>query len=103
MGGGLSPPRRAEDAREHFLWITNGSRAGQRLRFGRVPMTLGRRSGCDAVLGEDTEISGRHCEVVAKGLQGDAQVNDLGSTNGSFVDGRRPRLGPGWPMAPRCA
>jgi serine phosphatase RsbU (regulator of sigma subunit) len=88
MGGPGLAVRRQADAREHFLLIVQGEQAGQRLPFGRTPLVLGRRTGCDVVLA-DAEISGRHCEVVAKGYQGDALVTDLGSTNGTFVDGKR--------------
>jgi hypothetical protein len=86
-GPGLAV-RRDVDAREHFLLIVQGERAGERVPFGRSPLVLGRKPGCDLVLA-DTEVSGRHCEVAARGQQGDAAVTDLGSTNGTYVDGKR--------------
>jgi hypothetical protein len=47
------------------------------------PVTVGRDPGCDVVLAE-TVVSGRHARLVPRG-RGYA-VEDLGSTNGTFVD-----------------
>jgi len=76
------------DQREHFLLMVKGEQVGLRIPFGGKPLLLGRKSPCDVVLA-DSEVSGRHCDVVARGTAGDALVTDLQSTNGTFVDSKR--------------
>jgi hypothetical protein len=46
---------------------------------------IGRASECDLSITDDEEISKRHCELVMEG--GYVLVNDLNSTNGTFVNG----------------
>src|SRR5205807_7919781 len=59
---------------------------GRRVAIGDGPVTIGRHPECDVVL-DDTNVSRRHAEVRR---QGDAYVLvDLGSTNGSKVNGAR--------------
>jgi serine phosphatase RsbU (regulator of sigma subunit) len=53
-----------------------------------VPIRLGRRAPCEWLLA-DTEVSGLHCQVQAVAGVDALTVTDLGSTNGSFVDGQR--------------
>lgn len=78
----------ATDGREHYLVQVEGSEPGRRIPFGRQPLRLGRRAPAELLLA-DAEVSGLHCEVVARGSVGDATVTDLGSTNGTFLNGRR--------------
>lgn len=78
----------AADGREHYLVQLEGSEPGRRILFGRQPLRLGRRVPAELLLA-DAEVSGLHCEVVARGSVGDALVTDLGSTNGTFLNGRR--------------
>jgi pSer/pThr/pTyr-binding forkhead associated (FHA) protein len=47
---------------------------------------VGRDSNCDARL-DSLRVSRRHCLIIATG--GDVVVRDLGSTNGTWVNGRR--------------
>jgi serine phosphatase RsbU (regulator of sigma subunit) len=82
------PRNAAPDGREHYLVQVGGTDPGRRIPFGRQPLRLGRRAPADVLL-TDGEVSGLHCEVVARGVAGDALVTDLGSTNGTFVNGRR--------------
>jgi serine phosphatase RsbU (regulator of sigma subunit) len=82
------PRAPAADGREHYLVQVDGSEPGRRIQFGRQPLRLGRRPPAEVLL-MDGEVSGLHCEVVARGSAGDALVTDLGSTNGTFVNGRR--------------
>lgn len=61
----------------------------------RPRMLVGRREGCDIVL-EFGNVSSRHCELSL--IDGYWQVNDLGSSNGTKVNGSRiteQRLTPG--------
>ena len=75
------------DARQHYLLVLQGAQVGRRVAFGKQPLVLGRKPPADVML-VDTEVSSRHCEVAARGNAGDAQVTDLQSTNGTFVDGK---------------
>ena len=58
--------------------------AGQRLELDRE-LTLG-RAGCDVTL-EDHQISRRHLALRPSGTE--LGIEDLGSTNGTDVDGQR--------------
>ena len=51
-------------------------------------VTIGRGEDCDIKLGSD-RVSRHHCEVVYK--DGHFELNDLGSTNGTYVSGQRVR------------
>lgn len=58
---------------------------GRRLVVGAAGVTLGRSRECDIVL-EDPNVSRKHAEVRPRG--GSWVVADLGSTNGSRLNGR---------------
>lgn len=70
----------------HDLVYTDESGTPQRLRLGQQPVRIGRRAPCELVL-KDSEVSGVHCEVQL--INDELMVSDRGSTNGTFVDGRR--------------
>jgi hypothetical protein len=59
---------------------------GTTIAIGGAPIVIGRLPGCGVVLG-DTNVSRRHAQVALD--DGDVVVTDLGSTNGTFVNGRR--------------
>lgn len=50
-------------------------------------LTIGRAPGCGLVLGADNFVSARHARVFRQGQ--DYWVEDLGSTNGTLLNGRR--------------
>lgn len=50
-------------------------------------ITLGRSTACDIPMPAASNVSGRHCMIQLAG--GQVTVTDLGSTNGTFVGGRR--------------
>jgi hypothetical protein len=50
------------------------------------PVVIGRSPGADIVIGEDF-VSGRHARISPAG--GGAVIEDLGSTNGTLVNGAR--------------
>jgi pSer/pThr/pTyr-binding forkhead associated (FHA) protein len=60
---------------------------GRRLLIGPAGATIGRSRQCDIVL-EDPNVSRRHAEV-RPGEAGSWVLADLGSTNGSSLNGRR--------------
>ena len=74
--------------------VKTGSEAGRRLELGG-PVAIGRQDG-DLVL-EDPEVSRRHAVLRREGES--IVVEDLDSTNGTFVNGERIRspipIGPG--------
>lgn len=59
---------------------------GRRLVLGDVPFTIGRLPECSLVLG-DANVSRRHAEIRSSGANSDYLVTDLGSTNGTRVNG----------------
>lgn len=70
----------------YVLEILDGDRAGEVLAVADRTIRIGRKPGNDMVLA-DEKTSGVHAEVV---LEGDRHVlRDLGSTNGTFLDGKR--------------
>jgi hypothetical protein len=50
-------------------------------------VTVGRGGGCGIVLADDTYVSTTHARLYQQNSQ--AFVEDLGSTNGTFVNGKR--------------
>jgi serine phosphatase RsbU (regulator of sigma subunit) len=63
-----------------------GSEVGKRLEIGASPITIG-RDGQQTLVLADPELSRRHARVSL--VDGKAIVEDLRSTNGTFVDGER--------------
>jgi hypothetical protein len=57
---------------------------GQRINLADEPLTIGRLSDCDVVLSDDS-VSRRHAEL--RRLGGEILLVDLGSTNGTKVNG----------------
>jgi predicted component of type VI protein secretion system len=66
------------------LVVTQGPRAGQRLEL-TGELVIGREGV--AVTIEDSELSRRHAAV--RPVDGGFEIEDLGSLNGTFVNGRR--------------
>jgi hypothetical protein len=77
------------------LEIVEGPGAGRQVPLDR-PLEIGREAGADVVV-DDELVSRRHVRVTPDGAG--AVVEDLGSRNGSFVNGEeihaRTRMGPG--------
>jgi len=70
----------------YVLEILDGDRAGEVLPVGDATVRIGRKAGNDIVLA-DEKTSGVHCEIQPEGDR--LVLKDLGSTNGTFLDGRR--------------
>jgi len=68
------------------LLAQQGPRAGQTFDLSRPVVTIGREAGSDIVL-DDPQVSRHHARLTLQGAS--YFVEDLGSTNGSFVNGRR--------------
>jgi len=67
------------------LVIKSGSRASQRIELMSGVIRLGRNPTNDFCF-DDATVSGRHCEVVLEDSM--VWIRDVGSTNGTFIDGR---------------
>jgi hypothetical protein len=74
--------QRARDRHETALLIVDG----KRMVVGPAGVTLGRSRQCDVVL-NDPNVSRQHAEIRPRG--GAWVLSDLGSTNGSLLNGRR--------------
>lgn len=70
----------------YVLEILDGDRAGEVLSVGERTLRIGRKPGNDLVLA-DEKTSGVHCEIAPEGDR--LVLRDLGSTNGTFLDGKR--------------
>jgi serine phosphatase RsbU (regulator of sigma subunit) len=69
----------------HYLAHSAGDDL-RRVEIGPAGLTIGRQPPCDLILALP-EISRKHCRVEVQ--DGVAVLTDLGSTNGTFVDGAR--------------
>jgi len=83
---GGEPSRPAADAGEALV-IVAGGEAGRRLAIGDE-LVIGREAGTEGSLGDDHEVSRRHARVI-RGEDGRLAIEDLGSRNGTFVNGER--------------
>ena len=80
------PPQQGGSLVPSILVVTAGSLAGTRLRLGSGPILIGRAEDSTLVL-DDDYASTRHARIVAQG-RGYA-LEDLGSTNGTYLDRAR--------------
>lgn len=78
-GGGLAP------GKKYALIVVHGEEPGKVIPIEKSRITLG-RADCDISL-QDPELSRQHALISIHGLA--ARLEDLGSTNGTFVDGER--------------
>lgn len=75
------------DVRNPYLTILNGAFVGRTYQLGPGRLIVGRATDCDIAL-EDSGVSRRHALLVST-AQRSVSVEDLGSTNGTMVDGAR--------------
>ncbi|MGM1018878.1 MAG: FHA domain-containing protein FhaB/FipA [Actinomycetota bacterium] len=73
------------------LVITSGPKAGLELPLGTEPMTIGRSSESGLVIRDDY-TSSHHARLMLRG--GTWTIQDLDSTNGTFLGGSRVTGGP---------
>ena len=88
-----APPRGRRDApapaaapMPRTLVVTEGSLKGTIINLGQAPILIGRAPECTLVL-EDDYASGRHARLSLQ--HGTWMVEDLGSTNGTFLGRNR--------------
>jgi pSer/pThr/pTyr-binding forkhead associated (FHA) protein len=85
-GTELSGPPRATTANAGRLVITSGVKAGSEIPLGTEPLTIGRSSDSSVVIRDDY-TSTHHARLMVWGEEW--VVQDLDSTNGTFLDGQR--------------
>jgi hypothetical protein len=76
---------RFADFSGHHLRIVRPPAARRHIPIAAVPLTIGRAAPSDLLL-DGTNISRTHCRIEI--IDGQICVTDLGSTNGTYVDGR---------------
>ena len=76
----------APDTIGHYLVMFEGADPGRRVEIDAAPITIGRDAQQTLVFA-DSELSRRHARVSL--VNDEAVVEDLGSSNGTFIDGER--------------
>jgi hypothetical protein len=86
VGPVTSPGRPAKVKRgktAHQLVVTAGSLAGTRITLGEAPISIGRAEDSTLIITDDY-ASARHARLVPRA--GQWYLEDLGSTNGTYLD-----------------
>ncbi len=82
----LASEREMESGGPSHLYVITGVGAGSKIPLDKRELFVGRAPSCELVV-TDEFASSQHAKVVHIG--GDWVVQDLGSTNGTYVDGVR--------------
>jgi serine phosphatase RsbU (regulator of sigma subunit) len=85
--GPLFPVAGVSDDIAHYLVVVEGSEPGKRVELSSTALTIGRDAKQATMVFPDTGISRVHALVSV--VNGRAVVEDLQSTNGTFVDATR--------------
>src|SRR4051812_11337004 len=71
---------------DYQLVIVRGRGASETIRLGDGVTSVGRQDDCQLRI-KSSQVSRKHCEIFEK--KGLLMVKDLGSSNGTFVNGKR--------------
>ncbi|WP_213455697.1 FHA domain-containing protein FhaB/FipA [Rhizomonospora bruguierae] len=83
-GGAASRPAKVKRGKAaHQLVVTAGQLAGTRITLGENQITIGRAEDSTLVITDDY-ASARHARLVPR--NGQWMIEDLGSTNGTYLD-----------------
>jgi hypothetical protein len=77
------PPRRQRRIAATKLVVIDGDSSGASVGLSSLPVTIGRAASSTIVLADDF-VSNHHARLVPRGP--DWLIEDVGSTNGTFVD-----------------
>jgi len=80
---GARPAKAKRGRAAHQLVVTAGALAGTRITLGESPITIGRAEDSTVVITDDY-ASARHARLVPR--TGQWFLEDLGSTNGTYLD-----------------
>jgi len=83
LGGGAPPAKAKRGKAARQLVVTAGQLAGTRITLGEAQITIGRAEDSTLVITDDY-ASARHARLVNR--DGQWFVEDLGSTNGTYLD-----------------
>lgn len=81
-----SPVLAVKQQQKFYLVVQDGLQKGRRYELNGLLLIIGRRESCDVAL-SDSSISRRHAQLEL--LEGTWVLTDLGSTNGTYVNGSR--------------
>jgi two-component system, cell cycle response regulator len=81
-----SPALHTEPVDRPVLLRMDGVQAGEVVSLAILPCFIGRHPGCQVII-DDAGVSRRHARIVLQ--QEEFWLEDLGSRNGTFIDGRR--------------
>ncbi len=84
--GGAGSVSEMRDEMGHYLIAVQGNKPGERIEVGPTPMGFGRDQNGEVVV-NDTGVSRRHMQACV--LNNTLVISDLGSTNGTYVDGAK--------------
>lgn len=84
--GKPAKPAKPKRGAPRTLFVTGGAHEGTTIELGASPITIGRSAENTLVL-EDDYVSGRHARLYPH--EGAWVVEDLGSTNGTYLDRTR--------------
>lgn len=79
-----------------YVVVVEGTERGKKLEIGLTPVSVGRHTDNHFVLA-DLFVSGHHCVLTFE--VGQIWVTDLGSSNGTFIDGQPVQQRAVWPEA----
>lgn len=86
VAAGQAKPKRPQRRAGRTLVVTDGPLAGTKIPLGTAPITIGRAPTSTVVI-DDDYASANHARIVLG--DGEWIVEDLGSTNGTFVGDQR--------------
>jgi serine phosphatase RsbU (regulator of sigma subunit) len=90
LSTGKAPERTiSPDDVGHYLVAVEGAEPGKLVEIGAEPVTIGRDARQSFAFPADSEVSRLHARVAF--VDGQVMLEDLGSTNGTFVNAQRIR------------